>query len=72
MEVKYRMAIYDLKCDDCEHQFEKYVSGFLSDEDKVCPRCGSRKISQKFTSFFGSCGSGGTGGCAPPVGGGFG
>ncbi|GBE57740.1 zinc ribbon domain protein [bacterium BMS3Abin01] len=67
------MAIYDLKCDECEHQFEKYVSGFLSEDDKICPECGSHKISQKFTSFFGSCSTGGgSGGCAPPAAGGFG
>jgi putative FmdB family regulatory protein len=66
------MAIYDLKCDECGHQFEKFVSGFLSEQDKVCPECGSHRISQKFTSFFGSCVTGSGGGCAPPAGGGFG
>lgn len=65
------MAIYDLKCDECGHQFEKFVTGFLRDDDKKCPECGSNDISQKFTSFFG--GSSGDGcGCSTPPGSSFG
>ena len=63
------MAIYDLKCDDCGHDFEIFVTGFLTEDDKLCPQCQSRKVSQKFYSSFGiggSCSSsGGGGGCAP-------
>lgn len=68
------MAIYDLKCDDCGHEFEKFVTGFLKDEDRECPDCGSRKISQQFTGVFGvgSTGSCSTGGCSSPPSGGFG
>lgn len=68
------MAIYDLKCDECGEEFEKFVTGFLKDEDRECPECGSRKISQRYTGFFGvgssSCGTGG--GCSSPPGGSFG
>ena len=61
------MAIYDLKCDDCGHQFEKFVTGFLSDEDKTCPRCDSRKVSQKYNGTFGiGTSSAGSGGCGSP------
>lgn len=67
------MAIYDLKCDECGEEFEKFVTGFLKDEDRVCPECGSREISQRYTGVFGvgssSCG---TGGCSSPPGGSFG
>lgn len=67
------MAIYDLKCDECGEQFEKYVTGFLKDEDKECPECGSRKISQQFTGFFGvGSSSSSSGGCSSPPGGSFG
>ncbi|MHB1325112.1 MAG: FmdB family zinc ribbon protein [Thermoleophilia bacterium] len=68
------MAIYDLKCDDCGKLFEKFVTGFLSEEDKECPRCSSRRVSQKYNSSFGigSSSSSKGGGCAPPSGGGFG
>jgi putative FmdB family regulatory protein len=68
------MAIYDLKCDDCGKQFEKFVTGFLTEADKECPRCHSRRISQKFNSSFGigsSCSNKG-GGCNTPPAGGFG
>ncbi|MBI5870459.1 MAG: zinc ribbon domain-containing protein [Actinobacteria bacterium] len=68
------MAIYDLKCDDCGKQFEKFVTGFLTEEDKECPRCNSSRISQKYSSSFGigsSCSTTG-GGCSKPPSGGFG
>jgi putative FmdB family regulatory protein len=66
------MAIYDLKCDECGHDFEKFVPGFLSEKDKQCPECDSRKVTQKFNSFNIGCSSTGGGGCAPPSSGGFG
>jgi putative FmdB family regulatory protein len=69
------MAIYDLKCDDCGHDFEKFVSGFITDEQKICPECESRNVIQKFNSFsIGCSSSGGSGGgsCTPPTTGGFG
>jgi putative FmdB family regulatory protein len=67
------MAIYDLKCDDCGKQFEKFVSGFLTEEDKECPRCNSRRVSQKFNSSFGIGSSFSRGGgCSAPPSGGFG
>lgn len=46
------MAFYDLLCDDCGHQFEKFVRGFLKKRDKSCPECGSRNVSQKFAGTF--------------------
>lgn len=69
------MAFYDLKCDDCGHQFEKFVSGFLRDDDRVCPECGSRNVSQEFTGNFSIGGlrpSSPGGGCGATSGGGFG
>ena len=35
------MASYDLVCDECDHDFEVFRQGFLKDEDRVCPECGS-------------------------------
>jgi putative FmdB family regulatory protein len=68
------MPFYDLKCDDCGHQFEKFVTGFIKDDDKECPRCYSRKVSQQYSGGFGIGGSlsGGGGGCSVPPGSGFG
>lgn len=65
------MAIYDLKCEACGHDFEKFVPGFIKEDDKQCPECHSRDVVQKFNSFSIGCSASG-GGCAPPSSGGFG
>jgi len=59
------MALYDFVCLDCGDTFELYVQGFIKDDEKRCPECGSRAVRQKFTSFLrtGSASSGST--CAP-------
>jgi putative FmdB family regulatory protein len=59
------MASYDLVCTECDHEFEVYVQGFLKDDDKVCPECGSASVRQKFSSFLRNIGAGSAGGCAP-------
>jgi putative FmdB family regulatory protein len=65
------MATYELVCDACGHAFEVFHQGFLSDEDKVCPACGSTEVRQKFSSFLRNLGSIGDG-CSPSADGGFG
>jgi putative FmdB family regulatory protein len=47
------MASYDLRCCTCGKDFEVFVLGFLKDESKVCPDCGSREVEQRFTGFQG-------------------
>ena len=60
------MASYDLICEKCDHLFEVYRQGFLKDEDRVCPECGSTDVRQKFSSFLKNLGgSTGGGSCAP-------
>lgn len=59
------MAFYDLKCDDCGHQFEKYVSSFLKDEDRVCPQCQSHNVTQEYKGTFGISGFGSSSSLAP-------
>ena len=63
------MASYDLICDDCGATFEVFRQGFLRDEDRVCPECGSADVRQKFSSFLTGLGGGG---CATPAGSSFG
>lgn len=46
------MATYELVCLDCGHAFELFVQGFLKDEDRQCPKCGSFKTRQKFSPFL--------------------
>jgi putative FmdB family regulatory protein len=66
------MASYDLICDDCGHAFEVFRQGFLKDEDRVCPACGSVEVHQKFSSFLSGLGSSTGAGCAPSGGSPFG
>jgi putative FmdB family regulatory protein len=66
------MAIYDLKCNDCGHQFEKFVTGFLTEDDKECPKCKSQNVSQVLSSSFGIGSSYSSSSCGTPYTGGFG
>jgi len=67
------MASYDLVCDECGHDFEVFRQGFLKDEDRVCPDCGSAEVRQKFSSFLKNIGGRSSGGgCAVPSGSPFG
>lgn len=50
------MAGYDLRCRSCGKDFEVFVLGFLKDEAKLCPDCGSREVEQRFTGFGGFTG----------------
>ncbi len=45
------MPTYDLACASCATHFETFRQGFLRDEDRVCPDCGSREVDQRFTGF---------------------
>jgi putative FmdB family regulatory protein len=70
------MSQYEFSCRECEGDFEVFSTGFIKDEQKRCPECGSADVRQKFTSFLrgGSSSSGPAraGGCAAPVASGFG
>ena len=67
------MATYDLVCTECGHVFEVFVQGFLKDDDRKCPSCGSFKTRQKFSPFLTNARSGGEASSyEPPASGGFG
>ncbi|MEN8265161.1 MAG: zinc ribbon domain-containing protein [Nitrospirota bacterium] len=61
------MPIYEYKCDECPEEFEKLVSS--ANPDVSCPKCGSKKVTKKF-SLFGMSGvekpvtSSGSSGCS--------
>ncbi len=65
------MALIDFKCKDCGEKFDEIVT--LSSRDNVvCPKCGSKKISQIFEgkcSFGGSVKTSGGGSCGGSCGG---
>ena len=65
------MAFYDFTCLACGSDFEVFCTGFIKEDQKLCPSCGSVKVRQKFSSFL-STGSSTGGGCATPAGSGFG
>jgi len=65
------MASYDLVCEQCGHAFEVFHQGFLKDDDRVCPDCGSEDVRQKFSSFLRNLGGAGAG-CTPSGGSTFG
>jgi putative FmdB family regulatory protein len=46
------LATYDFACLECGHVFEAFVQGFLKNEDRQCPSCGSFKTRQKFSPFL--------------------
>jgi putative FmdB family regulatory protein len=56
------MPTYDLACRDCTSQFERFRQGFLRDEDRMCPQCGSSQVQQRFTGFVTARPSKGDGG----------
>lgn len=60
------MASYDLRCTSCGNDFEIFVQGFLKDENRLCPDCGSREVDQRFTGFMAcTSSSSSSGGGAP-------
>ena len=60
------MSTYDMVCSKCSTTFEVFRPGFLRDEDKVCPKCGSTDVEQAMTGFLTHFGSGsGKSNCGP-------
>ncbi len=43
------MPIYEYRCDDCGHAFEKLVPSHRSKPD--CPECGSKQLQRLYSSF---------------------
>lgn len=46
------MPSYDLHCTTCDHTFETFRTGFLREEDRVCPECGAAHADQLMTGGF--------------------
>jgi putative FmdB family regulatory protein len=43
------MPIFEYKCQDCNKEFEKLVSG--TNPEVSCPECNSKNIKKKFSVF---------------------
>ncbi len=48
------MPIYEYRCSQCEHEFEKLV--FNLSEKINCPQCKSKKVGRKMSAFAFSSG----------------
>ena len=55
------MPTYDFVCNNCDHEFEIFLARIITEEDKVCPECGSSDVRQRITSFRMAIGCGSTG-----------
>lgn len=63
------MPVYEYRCPDCTHVFEKLVPMSSADQDVSCPTCGAR--TSRLISTFAAIGSTREGGMpAPSTGGG--
>ena len=62
------MPIFEYKCPNCGHRFEKLVLSSRRQRELNCPECGSPDV-QKAISLFGTAAKGSSGGaaanCAP-------
>ena len=66
------MPIYEYRCKNCQHRFDKLVSMGTEDAEIECPAC-HKKEAEKTISLFGaktSSSQAHASGCAPAVGGG--
>jgi putative FmdB family regulatory protein len=42
------MPTYELTCDECGNRFERFLTRILRTDDKVCPSCGSMRVTEGF------------------------
>lgn len=60
------MPIYEFRCEECQRVIEALRQMGQGPEGLACPDCGSKKLSQVFSTFAAS--SGDSGGGAPSCG----
>ncbi len=65
------MPLYEYRCPDCDHRFEKIKSVSQADFPEVCPRCQNAKAERTLSTFSarGSAGPSSSSGCGPSSGG---
>jgi putative FmdB family regulatory protein len=61
------MPIYEFKCQQCGHVFDKFFRSMSSSPQVECPKCHSTECRKNVTLFGTSSGlgSGASAGCAP-------
>ena len=58
------MPIYEYRCDVCGERFEEFQSIGATNDNVICPRCGTPKPSKVLSSFSSSGVSDSNGGCS--------
>lgn len=46
------MPTYELDCAHCGHGFERFLTRFLREDDRVCPRCAHPGADQRISGFI--------------------
>ncbi|MDO8880087.1 MAG: zinc ribbon domain-containing protein [Coriobacteriia bacterium] len=59
------MPTYELHCTECGHRFDRFLTRFIREADKVCPECGSTKVHSGVGGGFVALPSRSGGSCAP-------
>ncbi len=61
------MPIFEFECLSCGAVFERLMKRSGTDDAVVCPKCGSRRVEEKLSTFSStsSAGASGSGSCAP-------
>ena len=66
------MPIYEYRCRDCGHEFQKLQSMTAVGDGVSCPRCRSTRVERQISTFASGSSRGSSGsssGCAPSGGG---
>lgn len=62
------MPLFEFECLECGARFEKLIRTAGADPEVACPKCGGRRVEEKFSTFS-SAATGGSAvpfkGCAP-------
>ncbi len=60
------MPIYEYVCRECGHEFELFVRSMAEADQGLCPKCQSRQISKRFSTFASKSGGSGSSVAAAP------
>lgn len=53
------MPIFEFECTECKKLFEELVRSASATEEVICPKCGSRQVRKKISTFASKVSGGG-------------
>jgi len=59
------MPTYELHCQECGHEFDRFLMRLLREADRVCPECGSTRVETGVGGGFVARPIGSTSSCVP-------